>query len=118
MARLLVEHDTLHLSLGGWEQLGSLHADIKAPISHITKVETSKNPWRLLRGIRAPGTGLPGVIMLGTMRRKRRKDFCAIYGTGPSVVVHLKSEPFERLIISCRESELVVRRIAAKLETD
>lgn len=117
MARLLIERDALHLSLGGWEQLGSLHADIRVPLDHITKVETSANPWRLLRGIRAPGTGMPGVIMLGTMRKKGKKDFCAIYKKNPAVVVHLHDEPFERLIVTSNDSEMVAQRIATNLRT-
>jgi len=115
MARLLIEEEDLHLSLGGWEQLGSLHADIRIPLRHITKVEVSENPWRILRGMRAPGTGIPGVIMLGTMRRKRKKDFCAIYKRRPAVVVHLRDEAFERLIVTCDKTELMTLRIKESL---
>ena len=116
MARLLMERNALHLSLNGWEQLGSLHADIRVPLDHITKVETFDSPWRLLRGFRAPGTGLPGVIMLGTMRRKGKKDFCAIYKKNSVVVVHLHDEAFERLIVTCPDSQPVAHRIIANLQ--
>ena len=42
-----------------------------------------------LRGLRAPGTGIPGVIALGTWRSKGAKDFAAVYRGGPAVVVEL-----------------------------
>lgn len=116
MARLLIEGENLHLSLSGWEQLGSLHADIRVPMRHITRAEVTENPWRILSGLRAPGTGIPRIIMLGTMRRKKKKDFCAIYKRRPAVVVHLRDEPFERLIVSSSESESMSHRLNAKLQ--
>jgi hypothetical protein len=112
MARLLIEGGNLHLSLSGWEQLGSLHADIRVPLRHIVTVETTDKPWRLLRGIRAPGTGMPGVIMLGTMRWRGKKDFCAIYKRRPVVVVNLRNVTFARLIVTCDQPEQIAKRLS------
>lgn len=111
MARLLIDGENLHLSLSGWEQLGSLHADIRIPLRHVTNAEIAGNPWRILRGIRAPGTGIPGIIMLGTMRRKKKKDFCAVYHRRTAVVVYLRDETFERLIVTCDEPEQIAQRL-------
>lgn len=116
MARLLIKGDNLHLSLSGWEQLGSLHADIRVPLRHVESVESSENPRRLLKGIRAPGTGFPGVIMLGTMRWKRKKDFCVVYLHHPAVVVILRDEPFARLIVTSDQAEQVAQRINERLQ--
>jgi hypothetical protein len=113
MARLLIEGDNLHLSLSGLEQLGSLHADIRVPLQHVVSVEVINNPWRILKGVRAPGTGLPGVIMLGTMRWKRKKDFCAIYRRRPVLVVNLRDEAFARFIVTCDQPEQLARRLNA-----
>lgn len=115
MARLLIEKENLHLSLSGWEQFGSLHADIRVPLRHVVKVEVSDSPWRLLRGIRAPGTGLPRVIMLGTMRWNKKKDFCAIYRRRPVVVVHLRDEAFARLIVTSDQAESTALRLNESL---
>ena len=117
MARLLISREGLHLSLSGWEQLGSIHADIRVPFSHIIKAEIAEKPWRILRGIHAPGIGIPRFIMLGTMRAKRKKDFCAIYRHRIAVVVHLRDEPFNRLIVTCAEAEKIVRRVNENIQT-
>jgi len=97
--------------LKGWEQLGALHADIRVPLRHVVHAEVVENPWRLLRGLRAPGTALPGLIMLGTSRRRGKKDFCAIYRGKPAVVVQLRDEAFDRLIVTGREAQLFAKRI-------
>ncbi|HUW77451.1 MAG TPA: hypothetical protein VMV52_01720 [Candidatus Nanopelagicaceae bacterium] len=101
------------MSLSGWEQLAALHADIRIPLHNIADVEISDRPWRILRGIRAPGTGFPGVIMVGTMRWKKRKDFCAIYGRRPVIVVNLRNEAFSRLIVTCDQPAQLVQLISA-----
>jgi hypothetical protein len=117
MARLLIRREGLHLSLSGWDQLGAIHADIRVPFSHIIKTEIAEKPWRILSGIRAPGFGIPRFIMLGTMRAKRKKDFCAIYQDRNAVVVYLRDETFDRLIVTCAESEKIVRRVNKNIHT-
>jgi hypothetical protein len=36
-----------------------MHGDIRVPLSAVTSVRAVDDPWPELRGIRAPGTGLP-----------------------------------------------------------
>ena len=117
MARLLISREKLHLSLSGWEQLGAIHADIRVPLSHVVKAELVENPWPVLRGVRVPALRIPGFIMLGTMRARRKKDFCAIYRHRIAVVVHLRNEPFNRLIVTCAEAEKIVRRVNENIQT-
>ena len=117
MARLLIKNQRLHLSLSGWEQVGSLHADIRIAFNHIVKVEIVEKPWRVLHGIRAPGFGIPRFIMLGTMRTKGKKDFCAVYRNRNAVVVYLHDEKFERLIVTCDEPEKIARRLKEKIHS-
>lgn len=111
MAKLLIEGETLRLSLKGCEQLGALHADIRIPLRHVAHAEVVENPWRFLRGIRAPGTALPGLIMIGTARIRGKKDFCAIYRGKPAVIVQLRDEAFDRFIVSSWEAQSFAERI-------
>ena len=79
MAELLIEDGALHVRLSALEKLGALRGDIMIPLRSVTAVRVSDNPWsEELRGIRAPGTGLPGVISLGTRRGKGILDFAAV----------------------------------------
>ena len=58
------------------------------------------DPWSELRGIRAPGTGVPDVIAVGTRRGNFGKDFAAVHGKGPAVVVELEGADYERLVVT------------------
>lgn len=94
----------IEIRLSRWEKWGSLHSDLRIPLDHITHRDHVPDLWTRLRGMRAPGTGFPGVIMLGTTRfridGRWRKDFCAVYGHRPGTVLSLKGEDFERVLIS------------------
>ncbi len=53
-----------------------------------------------VRGLRAPGTGVPGRVALGTWRRWHGKDFVAAYRHDPGVVIDLVDQPYDRVVIS------------------
>ena len=60
-----------------------------------------------MKGMRAPGTGIPGLIMLGTLRNFRGwKAFCAVHGKGPAVVINWKSGEFTAWIFSSEKTDV------------
>jgi len=105
MARLNVEGDELVLNLSGLEKVEGFHGDIHLPVTSVREVRCSDDPWSELRGIRAPGTGVPWVIAVGTRRGGGIKDFAAVHGTGPAVVVELEGADYGRLVVTEEEAE-------------
>jgi hypothetical protein len=99
VAALATEGSELVLRLNPLEKFGALHGDIRVPLAAISSVAVVSNPWNELRGLRAPGTGFPGVIMLGTSRGPFGKDFAAIYVRRPAVLVELNGQAFQHLIV-------------------
>lgn len=108
MARLNVEGDELVLDLSGLEKVEGLHGTIRVPLSSVREVRLVDDPWPELRGIRAPGTGMPGVIAVGTRRGSGIKDFAAVHGQGPAVVVELQGTDFDRLVVTEDDAESAV----------
>jgi len=112
VARLDVAGDELILHLSGLERLGGfVRGDAHIPLAAVRGARAVENPWKELRGIRSPGTGFPGVIALGTRRFSGGKDFAAVYGKGPGVVVDLAGVDFARLVVSTRDAEAVADEI-------
>jgi hypothetical protein len=105
MAHLGIEGDELVLDLSGMEKLEGLHRDIRVPVSTVREVRWTDDPWSELRGIRAPGTGMPGVVAVGTRRGRAIKDFAAIHGQGPAVVVELEGAEYGRLVVTEENAE-------------
>jgi hypothetical protein len=116
VAELLIDNGALHVHLSALEKLGALRGDITIPLDAITRVRVSDAPWSELRGIRAPGTGLPGVISLCARRGPGIRDFAAVYRrSGQAVVVETSGAQFDRLVISRPDAEDVVQRIVRAL---
>ena len=105
MAKLVRVGSELILELSMWEKLGALHDSPRVSAHAVEKVEFIDQLWgsSTLRGIRAPGTALPYVVLLGTLRGRGYRDFVAMSGRGEGVVVTLKSGPFARWIFTLRQ---------------
>jgi len=105
VARVIEVDQHLVLELSGLEKLGSFHNSIRVPKSSLVSVKEIDNPWvgqDGMQGFRAPGTGIPGVVMLGTLRLKKGKEFAAVYGKRTAKVYEFSSGPFRRWIVSDR----------------
>ena len=68
MADLAVDGNELVLHLHAVEKAEGFHGDVRVPLTAVESVRAVDDAWPELRGIRAPGTGLPDVIAVGTRR--------------------------------------------------
>ena len=105
MAHVVVNEGRVRFDLSFWESLGAFGRSQELAISDVESVETVPNPWTsaVLKGFRAPGTGIPLIVMLGTLRYRGGKDLCAIYKRRPNAVVTLKSGPYKRWIFEIKD---------------
>ena len=102
MAKVIESAGVLTLKLSRLEKMGALHGDISVASNELISKTEVPNPWckEHLRGTRSPGTAIPYRILLGTMRFKGGKDFCAIYKRTPAVIYEFADAPFKRWIVS------------------
>jgi hypothetical protein len=113
MARVGREGDELAVRLNDLEKAGALRGDVRVPMSSVRSVTVSTTPFRDLRGIRAPGAGLPGVIALGTWRYRGGKDFAALYRGGPALVIELDGAEYRRLLVSAHDAVALREELVA-----
>ncbi len=117
MAAFELTPTTLRLAFTGWERLGALRADPVVPLADVVGVEVAPDPWRILAGLRV-GTGVPWVVLLGTMLRAGGSDVVAVYRRAPAVVVTLRpGARWQRLIATVPDAEADVARIRAARAT-
>jgi hypothetical protein len=82
VAKVIESGGVLTLKLSRLEKMGALHGDISVASNElISKTEVPR-------------------ILLGTMRFKGGKDFCAIYKRTPAVIYEFADAPFKRWIVS------------------
>jgi hypothetical protein len=113
MARVVTADGTVTLSLRPLERLEGFHGDLSAPGASVTAVRAVDDLWSELRGIRAPGTGIPKVIAVGTRRGSFGKDFAVVHGRGPGVVVEFEGQEFQRWVVSVDDPGPVVHDVSA-----
>ena len=102
MAKVIESEGKLILQLSFWERVGALHKSLVIDKNSLVEKKVADKPWRnsVLRGIRAPGTGFPFLILLGTMRYRGGKDFTAIYKKAPVEIYLFKDGPYKRWIVT------------------
>ena len=107
---LKVVGNRLAYELSVMEKIGALASSPSAEVAHLISVTREENPWstKVLRGIRAPGTGFPYVIMLGTMWHRKGRDFCVIYKKRPVLVLEFKDEKFKRWVIPATDQNVEI----------
>ena len=98
MAKVIESATQFQLKLSVLEKIFALHGDIWVDKSLLTKKVMVENPWRrdVLKGIRAPGTAIPFVVLLGTMRYRGGKDFTAIYNRRAVDIYEFKNSTYKR----------------------
>jgi hypothetical protein len=111
MADLAISGNELVLHLHAAEKAEGFHGDIRVPLTAIESVRAVDDPWPELRGIRAPGTGLPDLIAVGTRRGSFGRDFAAVHGRGQAVVVELTGVEYGRLVVTCDDAPGVALKL-------
>jgi hypothetical protein len=102
MAEVIEADGELILQLSSREKIFALHGNPQAKASDLISITESTNPWskKVLRGVRAPGTAIPFLVLLGTMRFRGGKDFTAIYKRGSVRIYEFSAGEFKRWIVS------------------
>jgi|SRR5580692_2798241 hypothetical protein len=114
MAKLTIDGPDLVVGLSWLEKLGAFRGNVRVPLHAVRAAQADAEPWSALRGVRSPGTGIPGVIALGTRHYVGGRDFAALRGRGPAVRVDLDGQSkFARLVVSGRDTENTVAAIHA-----
>jgi hypothetical protein len=61
---------------------------------------------------------MPKVVMVGTRRGDFGKDFAAVHGTGPVVVVDLVGAEYHRFVVTADDAGGVAARLRAATGVD
>jgi hypothetical protein len=103
----------VHLNL--WEKAASLQRSIRIPIEHVrgaTEDEGFRGP---ALGLRAPGTGFPGLISAGHYRKGGDRQFVFVTRGRHPVVIELANEKWARIVLGVADARLTAATINAAL---
>ena len=114
MAKVEVDGQDVVVRLSPLEKVGAVRGDVRVPHDAIRTVAATDQPFTQLRGLRAPGTGWPRRIALGTWRRRGGKDFYAVYRDKRALVIELDGAKagLDRLVVSVDSPEDVKKALS------
>ena len=111
MAQLVVGTDEVRVRLSRGEKIGGLHGDLAAPLNRVRDAEAVAEPYLVVRGIRAPGLGVPGRIKIGTWRSKGCRTFAVARRGQPGVRIRLHDNTFDQVVLSVPDGPGLVAAI-------
>lgn len=117
MVEVMVVAEHLHLEVQGLDKLWALKSALTIPLEHVRGARIDPEPvqdwWK---GIRAPGTYLPGVITAGTFYRHGKKVFWDVHDSDKAIVIELSDDQYDELIVEVDDPEATVKEINRALE--
>jgi hypothetical protein len=116
MAQIQIEGEMVVIHLSRAEKFGALHGDLRIPRSAVRAARVVDKPFAEIQGFRSPGTRVPGIMALGTWRRRGGdRDFVAVYCGERGVVVEVdpNASSYLRVILSTKDPDGVRNLLAA-----
>ncbi|HSX28124.1 MAG TPA: hypothetical protein VLF60_01600 [Candidatus Saccharimonadales bacterium] len=105
------EHDTLTVTLEGWERVWALKKSLAIPAAAIMAVTfTPDRPHRVGQWtprLRFPGTAIPGIFLAGTYLWRGERDFWYLHLRRPGVltiICHPGAFAYNTICLSCDEA--------------
>jgi hypothetical protein len=99
MATLETTPSTVRVRLSRAEKFFGLLRDLEVPRSAITAAEAVPAGLGAVRGVRAPGLGLPGARAVGTWRRRGEKTYVSVRRHQPAVRISLTGQRFDTVLV-------------------
>ena len=101
----------------GLVRLWALSSGIDVPVSAIVDVGVSERRG-LVKGFRAPGTYLPGVMTAGTFRSRGEKDLWMVGRHQKVLVIELHDERYRHVIVQVEDPEAATEALRAAMNRE
>jgi hypothetical protein len=116
MVEMEIQGGTLHLEVKGIDKLWAFKSSLTIPLEHVRGARRDPevaSVW--YKGIRAPGTYIPGVITAGTYYQHGKRVFWDVHRAENTIVIDLADERYDQLIVEVADPEAAVARIGEAL---
>lgn len=115
MARISIDGDDLVVEIEGWDKLWSLRSRLVIPLANVRGATADPGAVAGPKGLRAPGTSVPGVITAGTFHQDGEKVFWDVRDAARAVVVALADDRYARLVVQVDDPAATVDLIERAL---
>ncbi len=117
MAIVSIDGKNLVVTMTGINKVAALKSRIDVPLAHVRGATEDPGIVHESKGLRAPGTHVPGIITAGTFHQHGERIFWDVTDGSRAIVIEFVDEDFARLVITVEDPrasvELVNRAIRA-----
>ncbi|GAB3275130.1 hypothetical protein [Kineosporia babensis] len=113
MAKIQITADHVIVKLPLWRQILSLSTGFTIPLENVRGATMDPGAAGEPKGLRSPGTYIPGVLTLGTFYRDGERTFWDVHNRSRVVVLQLTGERYDRLVLEVENPRTVVEHIEA-----
>ncbi len=106
---LTFQNQTLTISPRGISKLLALKSKLAIPFNHIVGATIDPGILKDFKGIRSPGTAVPGLYYAGTFYNQQEKLFFNIKTSSTPVVIQLRNEEYDRIVIGVEDPRKLVK---------
>jgi len=111
MALVNIVDDDLVVVIEGLDKLWALTSRLVVPLRCVRGATADPGAIKEPKGIRGPGTHLPGFITAGTFRIDGERIFWDVHNPAKAVVIELADQRFARLVIEVADPAATVALI-------
>jgi hypothetical protein len=116
MVELSISGGNLVLHVRGADKLWALKSSLEIPLQHVAEIRADPSIARgWWHGIRLPGTQIPGVLTAGTFYQDGKRVFWDVHHPDNTVVIELKDERYNELIVEVADPNATVALVQAVL---
>jgi hypothetical protein len=110
--QLTTETLTVHLSRG--EKIAGLLRDLSVPLAAVTGVEVVPDGLSAVRGLRAPGLGLPS-RRIGTWRRRGERSLVSVRRGQAALRLRLTGQRFDTVLVGLPDPAATAAELTRRL---
>ena len=117
MVEISIENGQAVFEVQGWSRLWALRRRIVVPLPSIRSVRRAdpavvRGWWK---GLRMPGTHVPGLIVAGTFYEASARVFWDVRRPARAIEVELAGTGYDRLVVDVADPDSAVERIRAAI---
>jgi hypothetical protein len=113
MTTVQIKGDTLHVKMNLLEMLFAFRRKLEIPLENVNSIQPEDLPLtKLYRGVRAPGTHVPGLIVAGTYYKDNQRNFWSVRRGQEIITVDLtEDEHYDRLVLGVQDADQIIDKI-------
>jgi hypothetical protein len=111
MVTISIDGDNLMVVVSGIGKVLALRSELTVPLKHVVSAKLDPKATSLPKGLKGPGTRVPGLIYAGTFHKDGEKVFWDVRKSDCAIVIELKNEDFKQLVVEVKDPKATLQLI-------